>query len=179
VQKADRADAGGGFTVLDGVALVTGAAVASVHIRSAVPELDDLGDWAFAWCLFCWLSVTSAGPFIYLVRRFFTRPTGYPRLGDRLWLMAGLPWLIAAMVRTGEPSAEVVSGRLDPAYVGCLTIGLTLMAIVAVPVMAARYLLVDPLKPRVPEPSPWTHRFGLMLTVAWPIHCGVGLVVMG
>ena len=175
----DRADAGGGFTVLDGVALVTGAAVASVHIRSAVPEFDGPVDWAWAWCLFSWLSLTSAGPFVYVVRRFFTRPSGYPRLGDRLWLMSGLPWVIAAMVRTGEAPAEVVSGRLDPAYIGCLSIGLSLVAMVAVPVLAAKFLLVDPSKPKVPEPSPWTHRLGMMLTVAWPIQCGVGLVVMG
>ena len=32
---------------------------------------------------------------------------------------------------------------------------------------------------RLPEPAPWTDRLGLMLTVAWPIQCGVGLVVMG
>jgi hypothetical protein len=176
---ADRADAGGGFTVLDGVALVTGAAVASVHLRSTFPTFEGALDWAWASCLFSWLSLTSAGPFVFVVRRFFTRPGGYPRLGDRLWLMSGVPWLVAAIVRTGEAPAEVVAGRLDPAYVGCLTIGLALTAMVSVPVLAARYLLVDPSKPRIPEPLPWTHRLGMMLTVAWPIQCGVGLVVMG
>ncbi len=176
----DRADGGGGgFTVLDGVALVAGAAVASVHIRSAVPQFDGLGDWAWAWCLFAWLSLTAAGPYVFLVRRFFTRPAGYPRLGDRLWAISGLPWLLAAMVRTFEPPSDVVAGRLDPAYIGCLSIGLTLVAMVAVPVLAAKFLLVNPSKPKVPEPSPWTHRLGLALTVAWPIQCGVGLIVMG
>jgi hypothetical protein len=48
-----------------------------------------------------------------------------------------------------------------------------------VPVIAAKYVLVDPAGPKVPEPTPWTNRLGLMLTVAWPIQCGVGLVVMG
>ncbi len=176
---ADRVDGGGGFTVLDGVALVTGAAVASVHIRAAVPRFATPGDWAWAWCLFAWLSTTATGPYIFLVRRFFTRPEGYPRLGDRLWAMSGLPWLLAAMVKTFDPAPDLVSGRLDPAYVGCLSIGLCLVAMVAVPVLAARFLLVDPSKPRGQGPSPWTHRLGLALTVAWPIQCGVGLVVMG
>lgn len=175
----DRADPGGGFTVLDGVALVTGAAVASVHLRSAVNGFDDLMDFAWASALFTWLSLTAAGPFVFLVRRFFTRPAGYPRLGDRLWALSGFPWLIAAAVKTGEPASEGLAGRVDPAYVGCLGIGLTIVALVAVPVLASRFLLGDPSRPRVPEPTPWTHRFGLALTVAWPLQCGMGLVVMG
>src|SRR3954451_1999247 len=77
-----RAEAGDGFTVLDGVALVTGAAVALVHLRSSVTEFNDPSDWVWGCGLFTWLSVTSAGPFVYSVRRFFTRPAGYPRLGD-------------------------------------------------------------------------------------------------
>jgi hypothetical protein len=175
----DRADVGGGFTVLDGVALVTGAAVASVHIRSALPEFDGPADWFWAWSLFCWLSLTAAGPYLFLVRKFFTRPSGYPRTGDKLWAVSGLPWLVAAMVRTFEPASQVVSGRLDPAYVGCLGIGLIVVAVTSVLVLAARYLFVDPLKPKGSEPSPWTHRLGLMLAVAWPIQFGVGLVVIG
>jgi hypothetical protein len=33
----DRAEPKGGLTLLDGVALVTGAAVGSVHVRDVVP----------------------------------------------------------------------------------------------------------------------------------------------
>jgi hypothetical protein len=176
----DRAEAGGGFTVLDGVALVTGSAVASVHLRTAVPEFQGPGDWVWACCLFSWLSLTSAGPYVFLVRRFFTRPVGYPRLGDKLWGMAGLPWLLAALVRTGEASTEpVAEQRLDPAYVGCLGIGLALWSMVALTVLAARYLVGDPARSKPPWPSTWTDRIGLFLAVAWPIQCGVGLVVMG
>jgi hypothetical protein len=175
---ADRAETGVGFTVLDGVALVTGSAVALVHVRVAVPGFDGPGDWAWAWCLFTWLSITSAGPFMYLVRRFFTRPVGYPKLGDRLWAMAGFPWLLAAVVRTGEPSGDLSTGQLDPAYVGCLGIGLALATLVGLPQLAARYLLVDPARSRPLPPTTWTDRIGLFLTVAWPIQCAVGLVVM-
>ena len=175
---ADRDEAGGGFTVLDGAALVTGAAVASVHIRSAVPEFDGPGDWAWAWCLFTWLSLTSAGPFVFLVRRFFTRPSGYPGLGDRLWAISGAPWLLAAAVKTGEPAGEVLAGQVDPAYVYCLSMGLCLVTMVDIPVLAARYLLGDPSRPKAHGPSTWTDRLGFFLAIAWPIQCGVGLVVM-
>jgi hypothetical protein len=175
----DRVETGGGFTVLDGVALVTGAAVASVHVRSAVPRIGGPVVWFWAWCLFSWLALTSGGPFVFLVRRFFTRPDGYPRLGDRLWALAGLPWLVAAMVQTLESNSKVVSGHQDMAYVGSLTLGLALVAMISVPVLATRFLWRDPGKPRPVENSPWTHRLGLFLAVAWPIQCGVGLVVMG
>jgi hypothetical protein len=176
---SERAETGGGFTVLDGVALVTGSAVALVHVRLTVPEAAGLGDWAWAWCLFTWLSITSAGPFVFLVRRFFTRPSGYPKLGDRLWGLAGLPWLLAAMVRSGEPSGLVADGRLDPVYVGCLGIGLAFSTIVGLPPLASRFLLGDPARSRTSTPTSWTDRIGLFLTVAWPIQCAVGLVVMG
>ena len=174
----DRADASGGFTVLDGLALVTGAAVASVHVRSAVAEFDSPAEWAWACCLFTWLSITSAGPFVYLVRRFFTRPGGYPKLGDRLWAMTGSPWLLAAIVRTGEPQGDRPGGRLDPAYVGSLSISLALVALVAVPLLAYRFLRDDPSRPKLRGDRSWTDRIGLTLTVAWPIQCGLGLIVM-
>jgi hypothetical protein len=175
---ADRAELGGGFTVLDSVALVTGAAVASVHIRPDVPELEGPWDWAWAWCLFTWLSTTSAGPFVYLVRRIFTRPSGYPRLGDRLWAVVGLPWFLAALVKTGDPADQLARGPVDPAYAGCLTIGLAVSSMIVVPVLAARFLLGDPKRLKKPEPAPWTHNLGLTLSIAWPIQCAVGLVVM-
>ena len=174
----DRVDQGNGFTVLDGLALVTGSAVASVHVRSAVDGFDELSDWIFAWCLFTWLSTTSAGPFLFLVRRFFSRPAHYPRLGDRLWALAGLPWLLAALVRTGEPTGAASVGRLDPAYVGCLGIGLFLATLVGLPLLAARYLPIDPRRLELRPPATWTERIGLFLTVAWPIQCAVGLVVV-
>src|SRR4051794_40855960 len=88
---------GGGFTVLDGAALVVGAAVASVHIRSAVPAdgLNGLG-WAMLWMPLAGVALTAAGPFVFLVRRYGRRPIGYPAVGDRLWCLLGLPWLLTA-----------------------------------------------------------------------------------
>ncbi len=172
--------AGGGFGVLDGVALVTGAAVASVHLRYAVPGPESLGEWVWFAGLFAWLAITSAGPFLYLVRKFGSRPPGYPRLGDRLWILSGLPWILAALLVSGERARTVTSSPLDPAYVVCLGVGLFLVAAVAVPVLTRVYLLGDPSQPRAPEPpTPWTCRLGLGLTVAWPLQCGAALVLLG
>ncbi len=175
---ADRAEARGGFSVLDGVALVMGAAVAAVHVKSAVPDPTGPADWTWASGLFTWIWLTAAGPFLYLVRRFGTRPLDYPGIGDRLWALAGLPWCVASLVRTGEVVPEGAQGRLDADYVGCLSIGLALAMLVIVPTLAARFLLTHPDGPRSAEPTPWTNRLGLALTIAWPIQCGVGLVVM-
>jgi hypothetical protein len=176
---AVRVESGGGFSVLDGLALVTGAAVASVHVRSVVPrEVGPIG-WFWAWCLFAWLALTSAGPYFFLVRRFFTKPEGYPWLGDRLWALAGLPWLAAAMVQTFGATSRGASSHPDMAYAGCLTLGLGFFTIVSVPILAARFLWQAPDQPRTPEPKPWTHRLGISLAVAWPIQCGVGLVLIG
>src|SRR5207249_1319831 len=82
-----------GFTLLDGAALVTGAAVASVHIREAIADGHLLGPgWALAWLSFAGIALTAAGPFVFLLRRLGRRPPGYPRIGDRLWALLGGPW---------------------------------------------------------------------------------------
>ncbi len=175
----DRTESGGGFTVLDGLALVTGAAVASVHLRSAVPRVAGPIGWFWAWFLFSWLAVVSAGPYLFLVRRFFTRPDGYPRLGDRLWALAGLPWLVAALIRTFETPNRSGLPRSDLAYVTSLTLGLAVVALITVPTLAARFLGNSSPRTRSEVPTPWTHRLGICLAVSWPIQCGVGLIVTG
>src|SRR5689334_5835190 len=80
-----RIEAGDGFTVLDGGALVSGAAVASVHIRFAAPAvggLDRVG-WALLWITLAGVALTAAGPVVFLLRRYGRRPSNYPRTGDR------------------------------------------------------------------------------------------------
>ena len=62
----DRRNDEDGFRVLDGVALVMGAAVASVHIRGIIrDDLTGFG-WALVWCTFTWVSLTATGPFLVL-----------------------------------------------------------------------------------------------------------------
>src|SRR5262245_62922958 len=103
----DRADGGDGFRVLDGAALVMGAAVASVHIRNVIR--DNLGafGWVLVWCTFSWVALTASGPFLFLVRRFARRLPRYPQVGDGLWALLGIPWLMTALVRStvGDASA--------------------------------------------------------------------------
>src|SRR5436309_524433 len=60
-----RSEPGGGFSVLDGAAIVTGAAVASIHIRRVIR--DDLAapGWVLIWGTFAWVALTAAGPFLF------------------------------------------------------------------------------------------------------------------
>src|SRR3954454_17240830 len=82
-----RAGAGDGFRVLDGAALVMGAAVASVHIRYIIRDnLSGFG-WVLVWCTFAWVSLTATGPFLFLARRFAHKLPGYPQVGDCLWAL--------------------------------------------------------------------------------------------
>jgi hypothetical protein len=164
---------GGGVTVLDGAALVAGAAVASVHVRDVVPTGPVGSGWAVVLLTFLWVALTAAGPFLFLVRSFVRRLPGYPKVGDWLWAMLGLPWLLAAAVRN-VPAAS--GGELVSAL---LSIGLAGASVVAVGVVWATWVMVSPQKAAETFSAPWTNRVGLCLAVAWPIQCGVGLVVIG
>jgi hypothetical protein len=39
-------------------------------------------------------------------------------------------------------------------------------------------VMVPPKQAARVEGSPWTNRVGLILAIAWPIQCGLGLVVL-
>src|SRR4051794_7821537 len=90
----------GGFTVLDGAALVTGAAVASIHIRGVIRDQLAAPGWGLIWGSFAWVALTAAGPFLLLVRRFLRHLPDYPKVGDVLWAILGLPWLFTAVLRS-------------------------------------------------------------------------------
>jgi hypothetical protein len=171
----ERPEAGGGFTVLDGAALVIGAAVASVHIRGAVPA-ESLGGvgWALLWITLSGVAVTAAGPFVFLARRYWRRPADYPRLGDWLWLLLGLPWLATAALRTGSPRAGP-----STLYVGALGLGTLVASIAALVAVWKTWVMVPPDDdPDGPRPH-WTERLGLVLAVAWPLQCGFAMVIGG
>lgn len=174
----ERSD-GGGFTVLDGVALVMGAAVASIHLRELVSQRRDLTalGWGLVWLTFTGVALSATGPFLFLERRYGRRPAGYPRRGDWLWAVLGLPWSVTAALRPapGPP------GRASEATLYALLLGLLLGAasLIALGVVWNTWVIRPPVASQGSPPAPWTDRVGLALAVAWPLQCGFGLVVLG
>ncbi len=174
---AERAlDVGDGLSVLDGVALVAGAAVAAVHVRGLTEE-ELLGPgWVVIGITFAWVAMTAAGPFIYLVRRHVRKPQGYPRVGDKLWALMGVPWLLTALLRN---TPDGVASSQESLVNGGLALGLATVCLIAVSVVWGTWVMVTPEQASETFKGPWSNRLGLILAIAWPVQCGVGMVVAG
>jgi hypothetical protein len=171
----DRNGAGGGFSVVDGVALVMGSAIASVHtLRVMRSDLSGAG-WIMVWTTFAWVAVTSAGPFLFLARRFARRLPDYPKIGDRLWALLGIPWLASAVVQSAAPGSEP---RQNSLFTTTLSVGLGVACLITLGVVWSTWVMVPPEQAAIVEASPWTNRVGLILAIAWPIQCGLGMVVL-
>ncbi|MFO0954474.1 MAG: hypothetical protein U0835_25605 [Isosphaeraceae bacterium] len=165
-----------GFTVLDGAALVAGAAVSSVHIRRLIrPDFAGPG-WVILLGTFLWVGLTAAGPFIYIVRKHLRHEVGYPGVGDLLWTWLGLPWILTLVLQ-----ADIGAGRGRPHDLlqPVLGAGLALAALVSMFVVWRTWVMVSPDQASRTFAGPWTNRLGLLLAVAWPLQCGLGLVVLG
>ncbi len=172
----DRIDTAGGFSVLDGAALVMGSAIASIHtLRVMRSDLTGAG-WIMLWLTFTWVALTSTGPFLYLARRFARRLNDYPKIGDRLWAMLGIPWLLTAVIQSA--TAGGTEPRQNPLFATTLGVGLGLVCLVALGVVWSTWVVVPPEQAARVEGSPWTNRVGLVLAITWPIQCGLGLVVL-
>jgi len=170
-----RSEGAGGFSVLDGAAIVTGAAVASIHIRGLIRD-DLAAPYAvLVWGTFAWVALTASGPFVFLIRRFVRRLPGYPKVGDVLWTVLGIPWLLSAVLRSANPAA---APRSDPLFIFVLAVGLTIAGLIALVVVWKRWVMVPPEEASRTASAPWTNRVGLILSVAWPIQFGVGLVIL-
>jgi|GEM_PF-1946918 len=171
----ERVEPGDGFRVLDGGALVLGAAVASVHLRVIIRENLSMFGWVLLWWTFSWVAVTATGPFLLLMRRLSWPPEGYPRVGDRLWALLGLPWLISALARSAlGPGTTAYDARMATG----LMVGLVVVSLVALVVVWTTWENVTPEQAARTSSKPWTNRIGLGLAIAWPIQCGIGLVVI-
>jgi hypothetical protein len=171
----ERLDSGGGFSVLDGAALVMGSAIASIHVlRVMRGDLTGAG-WLMIWLAFSWVAVTAAGPFLFLARRFIRRLPNYPKIGDRLWALLGLPWLATAVVQSALPGSEP---RHNPLFTTMLSIGLAVVCLIALAVVWSTWVMVSPEQAARIEAAPWTNRVGLILAISWPIQCGLGMVVL-
>lgn len=171
----ERTDAGGGFSVLDGAALVMGSALSSILMLGVRrPELSGAG-WVMIGVTFVLVAVTAAGPFIYLVRRFFRRVPGYPKIGDKLWALLGLPWLASALVQSVTPGTEP---RHNPLFASALSVGVAVACLIALTVVWGTWVVVPPEQAARVESAPWTNRVGLILSIAWPLQCGLGMIVL-
>ena len=175
---AEGSDPRGGFTVPDGAALVIGAAVASVHVRGAIPRGEPLDGTGLG--LLCvtlsGVALTAAGPFLFLFRRYVRRPAGYPRPGDWLWLVLGLPWLASVPLRVDAAGLGARGGPTE-LYPLVLGLGTAAASLTALGVVWTTWVLAPPDRPLPAAPAPWTDRVGLVLAVAWPLQCGFAMVV--
>ncbi len=171
----ERSDTGSGFSVLDGVAMVMGSAIASIHtLRVMRGDLTGAG-WVMLWLTFAGVAVTATGPFLYLGRRFARRLPDYPKIGDRLWAMLGVPWLVTAVIQSATAGSET---RQDSLFNLTLSVGLGIVCLIALGVVWTTWVMVPPEQAARVEVAPWTNRVGLILAIAWPIQCGLGLVVL-
>jgi hypothetical protein len=171
----ERVDTGGGFRVLDGAALVMGSAIASIHTLPVMrSDLTGAG-WIMIGITFTWVAVTATGPFLYLARRFAHRLANYPKIGDRLWALLGIPWLATAVVQSAAPGSEP---RHNYLFTTTLSVGLGLACLITLGVVWSTWVMVPPEQAARVEASPWTNRVGLILAIAWPIQCGLGMVVL-
>ena len=148
----ERIDSGEGFSVLDGGALVMGSAIASIHI----------------------LGCPAVGPFrrglahgrdhIHLGRRDGGGPVHLPgaavcpsicptirKIGDRLWAMLGIPWLVTALVQSAAPSSEP---RHNPLFIMTLSMGLAIVCLIALAVVWSTWVMVPPEQAAQVEAAP-------------------------
>ena len=112
------------------------------------------------------------------LRRFVRGLPAYPRIGDRLWALLGLPWLVTALIQTASPP-QVPATTLDVFPASLLLIGLGIVSMIALGVVWTTWVMVDPEQASATFAGPWTNQVGLLLAIAWPIQFGVGLVVIG
>lgn len=173
--RIERIDTGEGFSILDGAALVMGSAIASIHVLGVRRWEPSGGSWLMGAVTFALTALTASGPFIFLERRFARRVVHYPRIGDRLWALLGMPWVVTALAQSAAPSSDP---RHNPWLIMTLSTALATTCLIALAVVWSTWVIVPPEQAAQIEAAPWTNRVGLILSIAWPIQCGLGMVVL-
>ena len=172
----ERVDTGEGFSVLDGGALVMGSAIASVHILRVMRADLSGARWIMVAVAFAWIAITAAGSFLFLARRFIRKVANYPKIGDRLWALLGVPWLATAILQSAAPGADP---RSNPLFAMILSVGLAIVCMISLAVVWGNWVMVPPERATRMQEVPWTNRVGLILSIAWPIQCGLAMFVLG
>ena len=83
----------------------------------------------------------------------------------------GAPWVLAALLQAVAPGGSLASIVLAG--------GLAVASLIAVYEVWSTWVMVPPEQARKVEAGPWTSSVGLGLAIAWPIQCGLGMVVLG
>ncbi|HKI17201.1 MAG TPA: hypothetical protein VKA15_04950 [Isosphaeraceae bacterium] len=171
----DQAGTAVGFSVLDLGALVMGSAIALTHVLRIMREDLSSGGWIMICLVFVGVTLTAAGPFVFLARRFVRREPGYPRIGDWLWALLGIPWLACAVLKSATPGSE---SRYEPLFATTLSVSLAIVCMTALAVVWSTWVMVPPEQAARLETGPWTNRVGLIVAIAWPLQCGLGMIVL-
>jgi hypothetical protein len=165
----------GGFSVLDLAALVMGSAIASIHVIRISRQDLSAGGWIMVCLVLAGVTLTAAGPFVFLARRYARKEPAYPRIGDRLWALLGLPWLVSAILKSATAATEP---RYEPLFTTTLSVGLAIACMTALAVVWNTWIRVPPEEATRLESGPWTNRVGLIIAIAWPLQCGLGMIVL-
>ncbi|QEH36158.1 hypothetical protein OJF2_47180 [Aquisphaera giovannonii] len=163
------------LNVLDVLALVMGSAIACVHVLRIMRGGLSSAGWVMACLMFAYVSLTAAGPFVFMERKYSRRLPGYPRTGDILWAMLGLPWVVSALLQAAMSDEDP---RQNPLFFSTLTVGLALACTGALAIIWGKWVVAPPHRAEAFESGPWTNRVGLFLAVAWPIQCGLGMAAL-
>ena len=171
----EQSSASDGFNVLDLGALVMGSAIGSIHVLRVMRDGLSTGGWIMLCLVFVGVTLTAAGPFVFLARRFARKARAFPKIGDRLWALLGLPWLVSALLKSAAPGNEP---RYEPLFATTLSISLGIVCLIALAVVWNTWVMVPPEHAARIETGPWTNRVGLVIAIAWPLQCGLGMIVL-
>ena len=137
----ERRDDGRDVNVLDGVALVMGSAIASVHALRVIRSGLTPAGLIMVWITFSCVALTASGPFVFLARRYSRRLPSYPKVGDWLWALLGVPWVVTAIIESVVPDEDP---RHNPLFTTTLSIGLVVSCLLALVVVWGTWVAVPP-----------------------------------
>jgi hypothetical protein len=160
------------LTMLDILAFVVGAALASVHLRPALRVGWEGRALVLPGLAFMLIAITATGPVLLAVRKLTGRLVGWPGIGEILWCVIGAPWV------TFAPLADSSRGTTGNFAAMWLAISLIVVSMVALVTVWATWVDVSPDRASVNAGPPWSNRLGMILSIAWPLQWAAGLMVL-